>query len=265
MILAVFGEDLRYRFARTPHDDTVEVHELDAQGTGQQQPQGGLAATHVPDDSHRTFQASESLPRALDAFHVSVVGGADVSHVVHTELLQERFCEHDRNHGLPYHRGGGYGTGIGALLEGPCGFSCGQVDRTEGFGDSGDRLHRRGDHDRLAVRHPAFESSEAVAVAGETSVLREYLVLHLARSPGCELEAHTELDAFDGIDGHHGCGEPGIKFVAPVDVGAQAGRATPGDDDELPPEGVAGVAGGVDLRLHPLRDIRIWTANLGLI
>src|SRR5215217_5595138 len=73
MILAVFGEDLRYRFARTPHDDTVEVHELEAQGTGQQQPQGGLAATHVPDDSHRTFQASESLPRALDAFHVSVV------------------------------------------------------------------------------------------------------------------------------------------------------------------------------------------------
>src|SRR5215208_3172597 len=117
MILTVFGEDLRYRFARTPHDNTVEVHELEAQGTSQQQPQGGLAATHVPDDSHRTFQASESLSRALDAFHVSVVGGADVGHVVHTELFEERFCEDDGSHGLPYHRRSRYRTGVGALLE----------------------------------------------------------------------------------------------------------------------------------------------------
>src|SRR3712207_8404483 len=47
------------------------------------------------------------------------------------------------------------------------------------------------------------------------------------------------------------------QFVAPIDIGAEACGATPGDDDELPPEGVAGVAGGVDLRLHPLRDIRV--------
>src|SRR5215218_4185147 len=171
MLLAVLCEDLRYPLARTLHDGTVEVRELEAQGTGQQAAQGALAATHVPDDGHGTLQASASLPRALDAFRVSVVGGADVGHVVHTELFEERFCEHDRSHGLPYHRRSRYRTGVGALLECPCRFSGGEVDRTEGFGDSGDGLHRRSDHDRLPVRHPAFESPEAVAVAGETSVL----------------------------------------------------------------------------------------------
>src|SRR5215216_3941659 len=265
MFLAVFREDLRYPFARILHDDTVEVHELEAQGTGQQSAQGALTATHVPDDGYRTFQTSASLPRALHAFCVGVVGGANVGHVVHTELLEERFCEHDRSHGLPYDRCSRYRTGVGALLESPGGFSCDQVDRTEGFGDGGDGLHRRSDHNRPPVRHPTFESPEAVAVAGETSVLREYLVLYFAGPPGRELEAHPELDAFDRIDRHHGCGEPGIQFVAPIDIGAEACRATPGDDDELPPEGVAGVAGGVDLRLHPLRDIRVGTAHLGLI
>jgi hypothetical protein len=52
MFLAVFREYLRYPFARILHDDTVEVHELEAQGTGQQSAQGGLTATHVPDDGH---------------------------------------------------------------------------------------------------------------------------------------------------------------------------------------------------------------------
>src|ERR671913_1426861 len=147
MLLAVFREDLRYTFARTLHDDTVEVHELEAQGTGQQSAQGGLAATHVSDDGHRTFQASASLPRALDAFRVSVVGGADVGHVVHTELLEERFCEHDRSHGLPYHRCRRYRAGVGALFESPRGFSRGQIYRTKCFGYRGDRLHRRSDDD----------------------------------------------------------------------------------------------------------------------
>src|SRR5215212_8522599 len=36
MLLAVFREDLRYPFARTLDDGTVEVHELTAQGTGQE-------------------------------------------------------------------------------------------------------------------------------------------------------------------------------------------------------------------------------------
>src|SRR5215210_259336 len=145
MLLAVFREDLWYPFARTLHDGTVEIHELEAQGTGQQSTQGSLAATHVPDDGHRTFQASASLPRALDAFRVRVVGGADVGHVVHTELLEECFCEHDRNHGLPYHRCSRYRTGVGALLESPCLFSSGEVDRTKGFRYRRDRLHRSRD------------------------------------------------------------------------------------------------------------------------
>jgi hypothetical protein len=84
--------------ARPLYYGTVEIHELEAQGAGQQSAQGGLAATHVPDDGYGRVHASASLSCLCDTFGVSVVGGANIRHVVHTELFEERFCEHDRGH-----------------------------------------------------------------------------------------------------------------------------------------------------------------------
>src|SRR5215212_7550088 len=79
---------------------------------------------------------------------------------------------------------------------------------------------------------------------------------------GSQLEAHPELDALYGVYGHHGRREPGVQFVAPVDVRSEARRTTAGDNDELASEGVTRVARRVDLRLHLLRDLGVRAAHL---
>ena len=143
VILTAPGEDLGYPLTCLLYDGTVEVHELECECTRKQASEGGLTAAHIPDDGHGPFQASESLPRARDAFGVSGVSGANVGHVIHAEFFEERFCEHDRGHRLPYHGRRRHGAGVGPLFEGPCGFSRGEVDRAEGFGYRRDRLHGR--------------------------------------------------------------------------------------------------------------------------
>src|SRR5215204_2364997 len=104
MLLAVFREDLRYPLARPPYNGTVEIHELEAQGAGQQTAQGGLAATHVSDDGYGPVHASASLSCPCDTFAVSSGVSANIRHVVHAELFEERYCEQYRGHGVPFHR-----------------------------------------------------------------------------------------------------------------------------------------------------------------
>src|SRR5918998_1297308 len=116
----------------------------------------------------------------------------------------------------------------------------------------------------LAIVEIGF-AAEAVADARRVVLAGEDLVLHLARAARREVEAHPELYAFYGVDGHDGGGEPGVELVAPVHVGAEARRATLGHDDELAAQGVAGVAGRVDLGLHTLRYLGVGATHLGLV
>src|SRR5215210_2078616 len=129
VLLASRREDLRYRLSRLLYDSTVEVDELEAHGPGEQAAQGALTAAHVPDDGQGPVHASVTIPRLRDACGVGVVAGADVCHVVPTELLEEGFREHDGGHGLPDHRRRRHRAGVGPLLEGPRGLARGEVDR----------------------------------------------------------------------------------------------------------------------------------------
>jgi hypothetical protein len=64
------------------------------------------------------------------------------------------------------------------------------------------------------------------------------------------LEAVADLDALDRLDAHERAGQPGVEAPVPVHVAAQARRQAVDEHLDDAAEGVAVLAGGVDLGDH---------------
>ena len=84
-----------------------------------------------------------------------------------------------------------------------------------------------------------------------------HLVVHRAAGLFRILKARTDLDALDGLDGHHRTRETRIETAVPLDVRAEAERQAARDDLERAAERVARRHRLADARLHAFLRLRV--------
>src|SRR3712207_617443 len=87
----------------------------------------------------KALEARPWVPRGVTGRVVKTglivfISGANVSHVVGAELLQEHFGQDDCNHGLADHRRGGHGASAGPLPERARGLVGRKVHSAQGLG-----------------------------------------------------------------------------------------------------------------------------------
>ena len=117
-----------------------------------------------------------------------------------------------------------------------------EIDGVERLHQRRQRLHGGAHNERLAVRDPGLESARAIRAPGEPGV---DLVVCLRAAHAGKREAVAHLNPLDGLDPHQRKREPGVEPVGLLGIGAEAGRATSGDDFDDATERIAILAGGV--------------------
>src|SRR5579875_782939 len=188
-------------------------------------------------------------------------GGAGLVEVVAAELLLHRAREYQRDHRLAHHRRRGDRAYVGALVLHLRLGAAGEVDRVLARDGGGDRLHRRAQHQRLAVGGAALEAARAVGGPHRAARPPADGVLGGRTGQARDGEALAELDALDGVDAEDRLGDQAVELAVPLGIAAQArGHADRGDLEDAA-ERFAGLLGRVDARLHPLGRLGVGAAH----
>jgi hypothetical protein len=85
--------------------------------------------------------------------------------VIAAELAPVGVREHQRNHRLADHPGRRHGARVGALAQSLRRLMGLGVDRAQGLGEGGQRLHRAANDQRGAGGHPALQTARTIRLA----------------------------------------------------------------------------------------------------
>ncbi len=163
-----------------------------------------------------------------------------------TPMAQELVGENDGHHGFADGDGADADAGVMAALGDNLGFVAVAVNGFARAQNGGRGFDGKAANDLLAAGNAAENAARVVRKKLRlTAAPDAHLVgVFFARQCG-GTHASANLDALDGIDGHHGGGEFGIEFA--IDRRAPAGWNAVGDDFDDGAGGRARFADGVEV------------------